>query len=1198
MTDGPGRRSLRLSSLTPERYRLVGELVERLAEVDETELSAALDEACGDDEELRFHVASALGRDDERLSTRAARQAFGEAAREMLAEGEAAEPAVRIEGYRVVRLLGAGGMGRVWLAEQESPKRLVALKTLRAELDNPSLVRRFEREAEALARLQHPAIAQVHEAGVHRLDDGRLQPYFAMEHIEGLPLLEHAEQAGLGVEERLELLARISDGVQHAHARGVVHRDLKPANILVDREGQPKILDFGVARVSDPAVERLTMTTTMGEVLGTLPYMSPEQALGAAGEVGPRSDVYALGVVGYELLSGRRPHDLARSSLHQALHVIGHEEPESLGTLDTRWRGDVDTIIARAMAKESERRYRSAGELATDLRRHLAHEPIFARPASWSYRLTRFVRRHRGLVAATAVVMLTLVVGTVVSTLFAVRARESARLAERRSEEVGRRHHQGLIALATAALREGDVASARRHLESTPESSRDWAWSRLWGRLDQSWLQLELGEPGEGPAHCIFFDDQTIIRLSDRSCQVIDLDTGQVTARHVFEGHTQLLAFWPPTTSFVMKDGDGVFTLDAVSGRRSDWPDAPPWITFGEGAHEPPFFWVRGGHESEQRTTVLNASTRRSTWTAKSGSPLFPLQAPASGSDRKGRYPRFTRDATQLLYPSDAPGIAGVLWDVSTGEAGQTLPGPPGLIDMLEPSLDGRLVVGIGDGGLVMAWELPSGELRWRARVGTSHLHQMVFPEGGRTVLVFDVNGSSTSLDLTTGRVRWRQEGERSWRAIGKLDPRGRSFALSSSNGVLRIIDAQEGQVLRRLVGHSARVGAYYFDESGGTLASTDLAGSLRVWDLHGRSEPDRLRHDGYVYGVDVSPDGRRIASGGWDGTVRLWDAATGAEVVTRKTSSSNGNQGLVAYSPDGSYLATAHDCQVELRDALTGELLQVLPVERGAPDGYCEVMDLDWHPSSTWLGVATNGADYRRWFIEAGQATSSSALDRGFFAAAISPDGSRLAFARERKLELWGAEPLQLVKELPGHEGLIWKVAFSIDGTLLASVSSDRTVRVWNIATGESRTLRGHVDKVHALAWSPDGRLLATGGADDTILLWDVATWEIVAEIREHAEYVYALAWSPDGQRLVSGSGDYSVRIFETTSLSERVRAGRERRRLAAEMQPQVDTLLAEGVPVSEMAVQLDMIDETTRRLVVDLAVARLAGVAGSVPD
>lgn len=365
--------------------------------------------------------------------------------------------------YRIVTRLGSGGMGIVYQATQDNPRRTVALKVIRGMFTGPELLRRFRHEAEALGRLKHPGIAQIFEAGAAPGPDGRELPFIAMELITGRSLLEFCNDANLPVRDRLELFARVCDAVSHAHQKGVIHRDLKPANILVEKEETaphptektpapggstrsqflqptPKILDFGVARLTDS--EAATMRTDAGQVVGTLAYMSPEQVRGDADRLDTRSDVYALGVILYELLTGHLPYAIRGKPIAEAARVIADLDPTLPGSHLRTLRGDVETIVMKALEKESDRRYQSAADLAADIRRHLQDMPIVARPATTVYQLRKFARRNRVLVGGMIAVAVTLLIGmagTLVGWVRASRAQaETALKAAEASKEAER----------------------------------------------------------------------------------------------------------------------------------------------------------------------------------------------------------------------------------------------------------------------------------------------------------------------------------------------------------------------------------------------------------------------------------------------------------------------------------------------------------------------------------------------------------------------------------------------------------------------------------------------------------------------------------------------------------------------------------------------------------------------------------------
>jgi serine/threonine protein kinase len=385
---------------------------------------------------------------------------------------------VMIGHYRILRLLGEGGMGSVYLAEQANSHWVVALKVIRPGFVDSESLHRFEQEAQVLGRLHHPGIAHIYEAGTADSALGP-QPYFAMELIEGLSLREFAEVRRLKARALLELMAKICDAVDHAHQHSIIHRDLKPGNILMDESGQPKVLDFGIARLTDSDV-KVTRQTDIGQVIGTLNYMSPEQALAdPQEELDIRSDVYALGVITYELLSGRLPYDTSRKPLHEVVRAIREQDPVPLSSIQRIYQGDIATIVAKALEKDKARRYASAAELAADIRRYLNDEPIVARPPSTGYQLQKFARRHWALVTGVAAVFLVLAAGVVVSTWEAVRARR----AEASANAINDFLQNDLLAYGSSSTQSWSNTAADPDLKV--RTALDRAAARVGGRFDK-----------------------------------------------------------------------------------------------------------------------------------------------------------------------------------------------------------------------------------------------------------------------------------------------------------------------------------------------------------------------------------------------------------------------------------------------------------------------------------------------------------------------------------------------------------------------------------------------------------------------------------------------------------------------------------------------------------------------------------------
>ncbi|MGP1273509.1 MAG: protein kinase domain-containing protein [Phycisphaerales bacterium] len=412
-----------------DRFRRLDRLFQEVCDLPEGEIEARLRELSPDDATLRSEVLELLGaearaRESSRLDPKVMESMLTDA----LDAGEHDPQA--IAGYSIIRRLGAGGMGVVYEAEQESPRRSVALKVLRPGLSSPSMVRRFEFEADALARLRHPSISQIFEAGVADTPAGP-RPYFAMELVRGRPLDRWA--SGRSVREQLRMMGTICDAVQHAHAQGVMHRDLKPSNILITDEGLPKVLDFGIARAIDADHPNETLATSTGELVGTLPYMSPEQISGEYGSVDIRSDVYALGVVLFQVLTGRLPIDLSGVHLLDAAARIRDAEPTRLSSISPKLRGDIETIVRTALAKEPTRRYQTAAALADDIRRYLEGQTIAARPASAMYQLSKLARRHKLATGAIAAISTTVIVAVAAVSIALGIAVQQKQLAERKT---------------------------------------------------------------------------------------------------------------------------------------------------------------------------------------------------------------------------------------------------------------------------------------------------------------------------------------------------------------------------------------------------------------------------------------------------------------------------------------------------------------------------------------------------------------------------------------------------------------------------------------------------------------------------------------------------------------------------------------------------------------------------------------------
>jgi WD40 repeat protein len=1026
-----------------------------------------------------------------------------------------------VPGYEILGELGRGGMGVVYQARQTRLNRLVALKMVLAGAHaGPEDLVRFLAEAEAVAALQHPHIVQIFEVGRHAA-----LPFFALEYLEGGSLQDKLRGASLPPREAAQLVQTLARAMHAAHGRGIIHRDLKPANVLLDRDGRAKITDFGLAR----RVEGGAGLTQSGAIMGTPGYMAPEQAAGRSKEVGPAADVYALGAVLYECLTGRPPFKAA-TPLDTVLQVLS-EEPVPPRRLQPQVPADLETICLTCLHKEPGRRYASALALADDLQRFQAGEPIRARPVSWRQRLVKWVKRRPTLAALLAVsgLALALLVGGLVAgnLVLAEKQRQTERILRLEQEKVGvleRDYYFNRNARAFGRWLNRDVGVAEDLLEECPPGLRGWEWYFV-KRLCHSELFSLRGEPGAATAVAFSPDSKYLAWPGpDRTVCVIEVASRREVC--ALAGHTGAIsgiAFSPDGKQLASASQDGTVRLWDLSSCREErrYP----------------------GHSGIVHSVAFSADGRR---------------LASAGADR-----------------------AVILWDVATGRRVRDFPGHTGPVLSVALGPDGKHLASASQDGTVRLWETDTGRPVRTLKADAGHVLSVAFSPKGDLALG------------CTDEVRWVQDVVRPGQQIFARPTEhigavtsvvysgdGQYIASGSKDGTVVFRKAADGGRVRTYRAQAGGVTAVAFSPNRAFLASAGADGTVKVWDatrdqlgraldhnvdhkglvvsmafspdgclLSSASVQQNVDHNRLVMSVAFSPDGRLLASASFQQEVKVWDPATGAVLWERQ------NQGrVVAFSPDSQLLAVGGD----------GGVVTLCAARKGDKVGSFQAHGRN-PVVSLEFGLTRDGPRL-----------ASAAPDEGLKVWRLNRTRDKAPFAYEG-LEVWRAERTKDGPPFPPHglgEWVIRSVAFSPDGNRLAAADTMGNVAVFEAGTGrlfcsfqepgreircvtfnptgnylaaavltecrvkvwdldqrkELYVLSGHTSWVNSITFTPDGERLASASRDQTVKVWDLKTEREALTLRGHTKEVFAVRFSPDGGLLASASADGSVRLWDAT--------------------------------------------------------------------
>ena len=1037
----------------------------------------------------------------------------------------------RIGGYRLLERLGEGGFGVVYRAQQESPvTREVALKVIKLGMDTEHVIARFEAERQALALMEHPCIAKVFDAG--STQTGR--PYFVMELVRGEPITSYCDRVRMPISDRLNLFKRVCDALHHAHQKGIIHRDIKPTNVLVsesDGEVTPKIIDFGIAKATNARLSEKTIFTEFRQMIGTPEYMSPEQAERSVSQLDSRSDVYSLGVVLYQLLTGTTPFDSERlrsAAYVEMQRIIRDEEPQRPSTrlsqsetvetiagnrsitpdkLDSTLSGELDWMVMRCLEKNPSRRYDSAAELGREIQRYLSGNPVVAVPPSKAYLLQKWFTRHRKPAIVAAALLLIMVIGLVGTSVGYLNAQNQQRIAESEADRADWQTYVAQMQLAWSAI--GDKPGrANNFLENAPEQHRGWEWHAMNSRLDLSYLNVHTAWPansnpyttGKFPSTIAHPDGQSVFHIFSTGELIVlqrDLETGNTLLtipRQSSPDNTRIT-----DRAHISHDGNHLYIIyGEARTTRSESNTTPRSFSL--------HVWDVQRQELVQQTAfdmpwntndfVYQESTNRIFYSI--GSTVYSKLLNASTSDRFSNQLPFNVTSASLdphnnqIFLKGGRGQASVL-NTETLEVVAHLEGHTNLIRGIDFSKDGHSIITSSLDGSARIWDLRSDP------------PQQVVIEVG----------------IPTNHAWLSDDG---------------AFAVTEA-GILQVWDVQTGEPIATLDSGSTVAWTSFLMHDQNIAGSLNSDGSLRLWYLDSWSTVHLEGHTGHVNAARFTGPTGYVVSAGWDGwasndsgCIRIWDAETGLHIA------SLGEAGDVAMSveisSDGKYavsrITRGQNIGLAVIDLVDGTIRHIPGLHEAAVI----------HPTEPLLISALDDRFIMR-NIQTGEVLQS-------WTKPYTIEGQLIWLPRQSSLGslvcpvLIDNEPTICVIDIESS-----MISFKVQGmyavastdfqTLYTYLPSENQLLVYD--ANSMKLLRsGSLDGLGSgrLTLDANNQRIASSSPDDqAVMLWDIETLNRVA-VFSNDGYVSDLSWSPDGTRFLT-TWDNSIQILDSYPVGKR---------------------------------------------------------------